>query len=358
MLEMSNFSELNRGILEKLNVFGGLSVDFVEDGLVMFKPDCTRDTINSFTERCGEVGLVLASCRYDLQLQNEDVRACFAPPYDVEYVKYLTEGTTTVAIYSGFDAVEKLRWIKREVRFELGVNGDDMRNFIHTAEDGTEIAIQYGHFFPRRRRKAWSDLFVLWHPSQKTQFVEKLSNNRFLRWVGIGVLYEEIGQFLHEFVNGPTFGLSQLLAVSICVNGTRYTCLPTPHKAGIVFEGKSPKKLVERIREDGGIVSFDPFGSNFWQLPHSDPSPNTDYKGHVSSVAEAWKRHITQVFPLVNSIRGYGPDVGFVFSDAAWSVSEDLGIVVWGGSGAADGLGRYTMGRTSFFNFFSRFGDL
>lgn len=117
----------------------------MEYTLIMIKPGFAREQmINAIKLSVKREGITI-EYEYYKRFTEEQIRRAFYSAFvnEEEYVKYLSSDYMYVMLVSGNNCYQKMRIMKRHLRNQFGLDSSDMKNILHTADDGVEFYLQY-----------------------------------------------------------------------------------------------------------------------------------------------------------------------------------------------------------------------
>jgi nucleoside diphosphate kinase len=133
----------------------------LECAIVLLKPDAIERGLDQvIVDELRASGLELFAER-EVQLTADDLHRYFLHPLPA-YIAHMTSRPLRCFLARGADVYERLYARKIELRAALGVESN-LKNLIHTADEGTEYHRQLGRFYPdlpARDRTAAADLDV------------------------------------------------------------------------------------------------------------------------------------------------------------------------------------------------------
>ena len=122
----------------------GLQIN-MEYTLIMIKPGFVREQIINEVKSSVKREGVTIEYEYYKCFTEEQIRRAFYSAFvnKEEYVKYLSSDCMYVMLVSGNNCCQKMRIMKRHLRNQFGLDSSDMKNILHTADDGVEFYLQY-----------------------------------------------------------------------------------------------------------------------------------------------------------------------------------------------------------------------
>lgn len=117
----------------------------MEHTLIMIKPGFARERIINAVKSLVKWEEITIEYEYYKRFTEEQIQRAFFSAFvnKKEYIKYLSSDYMYVMLVRGNNCYQKMRIMKRCIRNQYGLDSSDMKNILHTADDGIEFYLQY-----------------------------------------------------------------------------------------------------------------------------------------------------------------------------------------------------------------------
>lgn len=252
---MTDRVDNERDLLRKTRFFEGLASIRPEFGLILLKPDAQDDTLSNLLQMLKRHDLQIVADGGHVPLSRNDVFNLFLQGSDESYVEYMSSGYVRPLLVSGYDAIERLGWIKAELRLRLGLHRAELANIVHTSDEGIELERQTKHFFAEEVIFACADLAVNWHTSLECIADALIQRRVRVDWVGLVVSFEDLPSFRIALPRLDLGICSSLLGVRLASGSVIF---PSPWKYEVFFQDLSEHDFRQNALSGGGLEVVSP----------------------------------------------------------------------------------------------------
>lgn len=242
-------------LLRKVRFFEGLASVHPEFGLILLKPDAPDNTLPNLLQMLNRHDIEIVADGGRVSLSRGDVFKLFLQGSDESYVDYMSSGYVRPLLVSGYDAIERLGWIKAELRLELGLHRAELANVIHTADEGIELERQTGHFFSDAIIFACADLAVNWHIGFDCVADALTARRVRVDWIGLLVDFVDLPFFRATLSRLDLGSCSSLLGVRLASGRVVF---PSPWKYEVFFQDINECEFRRRVLAGGGLEVVSP----------------------------------------------------------------------------------------------------
>lgn len=307
-----------------------------EYGLIMLKPDGNQELYYECIKNKLKENKIEVVKERDVQLKSKDVGEVFfnAAKPD-EYIKYMTSGISKAILVKGRNAGYRLYKIKKEVRGAYNYKKGDMKNLIHSPDNGNEYYYQFGILFPEldiSKYCAFGDLNVIL-PKNKLKAIKQLEtveNETNISCIAINMNVKEYNAILNKF-HQKYRRLKTIIAVSNNYEYDNKTIsvmgyLPEQFKSIPKYKINNYKdsifNFISYIESFGGISVLGYLPSDFYTNRFIEKIKKIGIKG---ALVHDPRRSVNEAHLLDDRI-------------------HDEGLIFTGGSGGIMDIGKITIG--------------